>query len=173
MSTQHTVIETPIGPLTLVGQDSAALVGVYMDQHRHAPDAARHGVRADNDPLLEQAADQLHAYFAGRLREFDLPIRFNGTQFQQQVWTALSAIPYGQTWSYGQLARHLGKPGASRAVGLANGRNPVSIVVPCHRVIGSDGSLTGYGGGMARKEWLLRVESSRVVYELVTVSLPV
>jgi methylated-DNA-[protein]-cysteine S-methyltransferase len=101
---------------------------------------------------------QLNEYFNGGRREFDLPLYFEGTTFQRRVWQELTEIPYGETWSYGQLARRIGKPSASRAVGLANGRNPISILVPCHRVIGADGSLTGYGGGLERKRWLLAHE---------------
>jgi methylated-DNA-[protein]-cysteine S-methyltransferase len=109
-------------------------------------------------PLLSAAVRQLTEYFAGTRREFDLPLRLQGTTFQTRVWRELSEIPYGQTWSYGQLAHRIEKPSASRAVGLANGRNPISILVPCHRVIGADGSLTGYGGGLERKRWLLAHE---------------
>lgn len=102
---------------------------------------------------------QLTAYFAGELTSFDLPVRLEGTEFQRSVWEQLVRIPYGQTWSYGELAAKLGKPNASRAVGLANGKNPVGIIVPCHRVIGSSGSMTGYGGGIDRKVRLLAFES--------------
>ena len=104
---------------------------------------------------------QLEAYFAGELTEFDIVLDLEGTEFQKRVWAELLTIPYGQTRSYGEMARNLGKPGASRAVGLANGRNPVSIIVPCHRVIGADGSLTGYGGGLDRKTHLLDLEQRR------------
>ncbi|MBO0838982.1 MAG: methylated-DNA--[protein]-cysteine S-methyltransferase, partial [Actinobacteria bacterium] len=102
---------------------------------------------------------QLDAYFAGELTEFSLPLAPAGTQFQRQVWAALQQIPYGQTWSYGQLAEKIGNPAAVRAVGLANGRNPIAVVIPCHRVIGADGSLTGYGGGLDRKRFLLDLEA--------------
>jgi methylated-DNA-[protein]-cysteine S-methyltransferase len=107
---------------------------------------------------LGEAVRQLSEYFAGTRRTFHLPLRLQGTEFQQRVWRELTEIPYGETWSYGQLARRIGNPNASRAVGLANGRNPISILVPCHRVIGADGSLTGYGGGLERKQWLLAHE---------------
>src|ERR1700690_2867719 len=130
-----------------------------------ARDAERHIERsvtgAAEDPSatpLPLAARQLAEYFAGARRVFDLPLALHGTPFQQRVWRALTEIPYGETWSYGQLAKRIGNPKASRAVGLANGSNPISILVPCHRVIGADGSLTGYGGGMERKQWLLRHE---------------
>ena len=112
---------------------------------------------ANANPLPE-AVRQLRDYFAGSRREFDLPLRLAGTDFQRRVWGGLTEIRYGETWSYGQLAKRIGNPKASRAVGLANGRNPISILVPCHRVIGADGSLTGYGGGLERKRWLLAHE---------------
>lgn len=155
----HTVVDSPIDPLTLV-TDGTALTGVYMQTHRHAV-PAQWGPRVDLDdapPVLREAAGQLAEYFAGRRTGFGLPLAPAGTDFQQRVWRALTDIPYGRTATYGELARALGAPGASRAVGLANGRNPISIVVPCHRVIGSDGSLTGYGGGVERKQHLLTLE---------------
>lgn len=111
-------------------------------------------------PLLAAACRQLHEYFAGQRQQFTLPLAPQGTKFQQTVWQALRTIPYGQTWSYGQLARQIGKPGASRAVGAANGRNPIPIIIPCHRVIGADGSLTGFGGGLPTKIALLQLEAS-------------
>lgn len=155
----NAVIESPIGPLTLVAQDGR-LVGLYMEVARHRPDAATLGLPAgtDDDPVLAAAAVQLRAYFAGELISFDLPLELAGTGFQRSVWAGLQAIPYGETTSYGELARRVGQPSAARAVGLANGRNPVSIVVPCHRVVGADGSLTGYGGGLDRKRFLLGLE---------------
>jgi methylated-DNA-[protein]-cysteine S-methyltransferase len=155
----HTVIGSPIGPLTLIAQDGR-LAGVHMQITRYEPDAGALGaaVACESDPVLAAAASQLDAYFRGELTSFDLPLSLEGTQFQRCVWMALQSIPYGQTISYGELARRIGQPSASRAVGLANGRNPVAIVVPCHRVIGADGSLTGYGGGMDRKRFLLALE---------------
>ena len=108
-----------------------------------------------DDTVLPALQEQLAAYFARDLKEFDVQLAVSGTPFQQRVWAALATIPYGETWSYRELAEAVGNPKAVRAVGLANGRNPVSIVVPCHRVIGADGSLTGYGGGLERKSWLL------------------
>jgi methylated-DNA-[protein]-cysteine S-methyltransferase len=151
-----TSIDSPIGELTLTAVDGM-LSGVYMHDHRHAPQLPP-DCRRDYDGFKEVIA-QLEAYFAGELTEFELPLRMaGGTDFQQRVWSALRDIPYGDTISYGELARRVGSPGSSRAVGLANGRNPLSIVVPCHRVIGSDGSLTGYGGGLDRKVWLLEHE---------------
>jgi methylated-DNA-[protein]-cysteine S-methyltransferase len=149
---------SPVGPLTLVAA-GGALAGLYMTEHRHQPGPAAFGVPGDpaGEPFAA-AARQLGAYFAGELTEFDLELEPGGSPFQRKVWMALRAIPYGQTVTYGQLAAIIGAPGSSRAVGLANGKNPISIVVPCHRVIGSDGSLTGYGGGLPRKRFLLDLE---------------
>ncbi|MFD5875562.1 methylated-DNA--[protein]-cysteine S-methyltransferase [Streptomyces sp. NPDC060322] len=152
---QHTVIDSPYGDLTLVATDGV-LSGLYMTGQRHRPAEEAFGV-PDPGPFRE-AARQLDAYFAGGLKEFDLPLRLEGTPFQRGVWAELVRIPYGETRSYGELADRLGKPGASRAVGLANGRNPVGIIVPCHRVVGASGSLTGYGGGLDRKQRLLAFE---------------
>lgn len=155
---RHQVIESPIGPLTLVG-DASTLCAVYLTAHRPAPGPERFGPRDPDHPLLALAAAQLAEYFAGRRTVFEIPLDTAcGTPFQRRVWAALREIPYGATWSYGELARHIGQPTASRAVGLANGRNPISIIVPCHRVIGSTGSLTGYGGGLDRKQHLLALE---------------
>ncbi len=154
----HTVIDSPIGPLTLVADDGA-LAGLYMDTQRHLPDGSTRG-RVD-DTALPALREQLTAYFSGALLEFDVPVAMSGTPFQLRVWEGLRRIPYGVTWSYGRLATELGQPGASRAVGLANGRNRVGIVVPCHRVVGSTGGLTGYGGGLARKQFLLDLEAGR------------
>ena len=155
----HTVIESPIGLLTLIAHDGR-LAGVLMETTRYDPDAHVRGeaVGPGDEPVLAAAAAQLDAYFAGELTTFDLPLVLNGTQFQRTVGAGLQDSPYGVTISYGELASRIGQPSASRAVGLANGRNPVSIVVPCHRVIGADGSLTGYGGGMPRKRFLLGLE---------------
>ena len=149
-----TVVDSPVGPLTLVARDGV-LAGLYLTDHRHVPalDLPR------DDRVLPAAKEQLSAYFSGELRAFDLPLAVGGTIFQQSVWQALSRIPYGDTWSYRRLAEEVGNVKAVRAVGLANGRNPVSIVVPCHRVVGADGSLTGYGGGLPAKQWLLSHES--------------
>jgi methylated-DNA-[protein]-cysteine S-methyltransferase len=151
----HAIVDSPVGPLTLVA-DGGDLAGLYMDDQRHLPDPARHGDR--DDDTLPAVREQLAAYFAGELTRFDVPLAMHGTPFQRRVWQALQEIPYGRTWSYGQLADHIGQPGASRAVGLANGRNPIGIVVPCHRVVGSTGKLVGYGGGLARKQLLLDLE---------------
>ncbi|MEU3292809.1 methylated-DNA--[protein]-cysteine S-methyltransferase [Streptomyces longwoodensis] len=151
----HTVIDSPYGPLTLVADDGV-LCGLYMTDQRHRPPEESFGP-PDHTPFAE-AEEQLEAYFAGELTEFTLELRLHGTPFQRGVWSALRAIPYGETRTYGQLAALLGQPTASRAVGLANGRNPVGIVVPCHRVVGANGDLTGYGGGLHRKRRLLDFE---------------
>ena len=151
----HTVMDSPVGPLTLVAA-AGALTGLYMDLQRHRPLQERFGER-DPTPLRE-VIRQLDEYFTGQRTEFDLPMTLAGTPFQRTVWAALREIPYGETMSYGHLAERIGRPGAARAVGLANGRNPIGIIVPCHRVVGATGSLTGYGGGLERKQYLLEFE---------------
>lgn len=153
------IVGSPIGRLMLLG-DGHALTGLWMiDAERHTT-RLRDGLTASPDSFREVEA-QLEAYFAGQLKEFTVPLAPSGTPFQMAVWTELTKIPYGSTTSYGDIARALGKrPVAARAVGLANGANPISVIVPCHRVIGSDGSLTGYGGGLDRKELLLRLEGA-------------
>ncbi|MFB9834840.1 methylated-DNA--[protein]-cysteine S-methyltransferase [Actinoallomurus acaciae] len=153
----HTVVDSPLGPLTLVATGDA-LTGLYMERQRYRPEPETFGDR-DDAPFAE-AARQLEEYFAGRRTRFDLPLAPVGTPFQRQVWEALRAIPYGRTVSYGQLADRLGRPAAARAVGLANGHNPIGIIVPCHRVVGANGDLTGYGGGLDRKRHLLDFERS-------------
>jgi methylated-DNA-[protein]-cysteine S-methyltransferase len=151
----HTVVDSPIGPLTLVAEDGE-LAGLYMDNQRHLPPVETFG---EPDPApLRLAVAQLEEYFAGRRTEFDLPLAMGGTPFQRSVWNALREIPYGETVSYRGLAEQIGRPTAIRAVGLANGKNPISIIVPCHRVIGTGGNLTGYGGGLGRKRHLLDFE---------------
>jgi methylated-DNA-[protein]-cysteine S-methyltransferase len=157
MTRTHTTVDSEIGELTLVAQDGA-LAGLYMEQHRHRPALEAFGERAPEEPLFGRVEVQLKQYFARERREFDLPLVFHGTPFQCRVWTELSEIAYGDTITYGQLAERLGQPTASRAVGLANGKNPISLIVPCHRVVGSTGSLTGYGGGLHRKRHLLDFE---------------
>ena len=151
----YAIIDSPIGELTVVERDGA-LVGLYMTQHKPAPDPGTFGERVAS--VLPGVEDQLREYFSGTRTAFDLPLAPRGTEFQELVWAALRTIPYGETWTYGQLAEAIGRPGAARAVGLANGRNPISIVVPCHRVVGSSGKLTGYAGGVERKEYLLALE---------------
>jgi methylated-DNA-[protein]-cysteine S-methyltransferase len=151
----YTTVESPIGELLLLG-DGEVLHGLYMQASRK-PVRIRPAWQRD-DAAFADAREQLAEYFAGERTSFDLPMQLEGSAFQRTVWHALTRIPYGQTISYGELARRVGRPAASRAVGLANGRNPISIVVPCHRVIGSSGALTGYGGGIERKRWLLAHE---------------
>lgn len=153
--TKATSIDSPIGRLTLTSR-RRRLTGVYMDGQAHPP-AGTDGWEPDGSDL-EEAVEQLGAYFAGTLRSFDLALEPEGTEFQRAVWEGLRAIPYAETISYAELARRIGRPRAFRAVGLANGRNPLAVVVPCHRVIGANGTLVGYGGGLDRKRWLLEHE---------------
>ncbi len=157
-TTTTTTMASPVGSLTLTAVDGK-LTRLHMDGQRHAPDASPSWER--DDAGLAGVVEQLEAYFAGSRQDFDVPLALAGTAFQQEVWAGLLEIPYGETVSYGELARRVGRPGASRAVGLANGRNPVAIIVPCHRVIGANGTLTGYGGGLDRKTWLLDHERTR------------
>ncbi len=150
-------IDSPIGRLTLTS-DGTALTGLYMGSPSKPPPRTADWVMDPTAAPLPEAVRQLREYFAGERRAFDLPLCLSGTDFQKLVWRQLTAIPFGETWSYGQLAKSLGNPSACRAVGLANGKNPIAIIVPCHRVIGADGTLTGFGGGLPRKEWLLTHE---------------
>ena len=143
------VIATPVGAL-LIREEDGAVCAVGFTQEAPRPPCT---------DLLTEAARQLNAYFDGTLTDFDLPIRLEGTDFRLRCWQALQTIPYGETISYGEQARRIGSPKAVRAVGGANHRNPISIIVPCHRVVGADGALTGYGGGMDKKAWLLAHES--------------
>jgi methylated-DNA-[protein]-cysteine S-methyltransferase len=155
----HAVVGSPVGPLTLVAAGGAR-AGLYMTEQRHLPPSEIFG-EPEEDPHVgpfAAAAEQLRQYFAGERTAFDLELTMDGTAFQRRVWAALQRIPYGQTISYGQLADRIGQPSASRAVGLANGKNPIGIIVPCHRVVGADGGLTGYGGGIGRKRYLLAHE---------------
>ncbi len=154
MSRTHTVVPSPIGPLTVV-QEDGALVRLAMSPPGRFVDAEI-GERSDEG--FDDVVRQLGEYFAGERTAFDLPLRPVGSDFELAVWEQLTRIPYGETRSYGHVARALGDPGAAQAVGAANGRNPLSIVVPCHRVIGADGSLVGYGGGLQRKRFLLDLE---------------
>ncbi|MDA0563400.1 methylated-DNA--[protein]-cysteine S-methyltransferase [Streptomonospora sp. S1-112] len=156
----HTVVDSPLGPLTLVAE-GVALAGLYMAGQRHRPPQESFGPRREG--LLAPVAAWLEDYFAGRRPAFTAPLALAGTDFQRAVWRALLAIPYGATRTYAQLAADVGRPAAVRAVGAANGRNPVGIVVPCHRVVGSDGDLTGYGGGLESKRFLLELEGAPAV----------
>ncbi|GLZ80338.1 methylated-DNA--protein-cysteine methyltransferase [Actinorhabdospora filicis] len=144
-----------MGTLTMVA-DGSSLIGLYMEEQRHRPDQSVFGHYEDEG--FEDVKEQLAQYFAGERVSFDLDLGLRGTEFQVRVWHELLTIPSGATRTYGELAADLGNPKASRAVGLANGKNPISIIVPCHRVVGSTGDLTGYGGGLARKRWLLDFE---------------
>lgn len=155
-SVRYRTMESPVGLLTLAGVGNR-LSHLRMVDQTYEPDRA--GWEPDQS-AFDEAARQLELYFAGELQTFDLELNMVGTPFQRRVWEALLTIPYGQTRSYGEIAKHIGAPGASRAVGLANGHNPIGIIVPCHRVIGANGKMTGYGGGIDRKKLLLGLEKS-------------
>jgi methylated-DNA-[protein]-cysteine S-methyltransferase len=155
----YTQIESPVGPLLLVADEAGLRQILFVNgRHQARPEASW---KEDGAPL-EKTISQLRSYFAGEREEFDLTLAPEGTPFQQEVWKRLCAIPYGETISYGELAKQIGNPQASRAVGLANGSNPIPIVIPCHRVIGSNGKLTGYGGGLPIKEKLLALERKQL-----------
>jgi len=153
----YTELDSPTGTLTLVASERA-LVDVWWDLGEELPSGLREAVRNDSHPILLQTARQLQEYFDGARQQFDVPLDPRGTDFQKKVWMALRQIPFGQTRSYGQIARQIGTPSASRAVGAANGKNPIPIIVPCHRVIGANGTLTGFGGGLENKALLLKLE---------------
>lgn len=165
-STRFTRVSSPLGALLLVGDDvdggGVALRGIYFDGAAHSTKAIPPGAREDAGAFAH-VIEQLDAYFEGERTSFDLPLAPQGTTFQREVWRALAAIPYGETTTYAAIATAIGKPRAVRAVGAANGRNPLSIVVPCHRVIGRDGTLTGYAGGIANKRALLALEAKRAI----------
>lgn len=150
-------IESPVGPLAIAA-DETGLRHIEFHENRHPAD--RSDWRGGDNAILQATERQLNDYFAGTRRSFDLPLAPVGTAFQRSVWQALAEIPYGQTISYATLARRLGNPDATRAVGAANGRNPLPIVLPCHRVVGADGGLTGFGGGLPTKDFLLRLEGA-------------
>lgn len=157
MSTYYGFTDSPLARLLLVGSEDGALTGLYLagsdsDIARHPPEEPGW---APDDGRLDDARKQLDEYFSGTRKEFDLVTRPRGSEFQRAVWSEMEDIPFGQTATYGQLARRIGRPQASRAIGAASGQNPISIVVPCHRVVGGDGKLTGYGWGLDRKRWLL------------------
>lgn len=158
---RHATMDSPLGDMVLVA-DGDALVGAYFAGQRYMPAAERMGaaVPAAADPVLDRAAAQLGEYFAGARTAFDVPVRPAGSPFATRVWDALRAIPFGHTTTYGEIARALGRPGGAQGVGQAVGHNPVSVIIPCHRVLGADGSLTGYAGGLARKERLLGIEGA-------------
>lgn len=155
MPVTHTTVDSPVGELTVVAEDGR-LTGVYYPHHWYRPDPATFGDRAEAG--FEEVAQQLVDYFAGRRERFDLPVNARGDEFQCRVWELIDRIPYGQTRTYGDLARELGKGTLAKDVGAAVGRNPLCVIVPCHRVVGKDGKLTGYAGGLARKRFLLQLE---------------
>ena len=159
MATCYQWTESPVGRLLLVA-DEGGLRELLFERGRTSP--AIDASWKNNDRFLREAIRQLRAFFAGERQHFDLELNPQGTGFQQRVWRALQEIPFGETISYRELARRLGNPAASRAVGLANGSNPIAIIIPCHRVIGSNGTLTGYGGGLENKRWLLDFERSQL-----------
>jgi methylated-DNA-[protein]-cysteine S-methyltransferase len=163
MFISHTIIESPLGELTLVATDGM-LSGLYFSAHRRLPNAATFGPRVHTG--FEPVVDQLGEYFAGQRTQFDVPLSPRGSPFQLQVWNLLRTIPYGETRSYGHLARALGNPALAREVGGANARNPLSIIVPCHRVVGADGQLVGYAGGLERKQYLLDLEANATCAQL-------
>jgi methylated-DNA-[protein]-cysteine S-methyltransferase len=151
-------IDSPVGTLKLVARHDALVAVVWRD-HAAGQVPVADAMESSSDPVLEETARQLGEYFGGERRQFELPLEFLGTEFQRRAWQALQSIPYGETRSYADMARQIGHPKAVRAVGAANGRNPISIIVPCHRVIGSSGALTGFGGGLDAKAYLLALEA--------------
>ena len=158
MTTFYTTFASPVGPLLLVS-DGASLTGLHTDNDKHRPAIQADWVRDDSAVPFARTIAQLRAYFDGSLTGFDLPLAPQGTELQMRVWRELRNIPFGETISYAELARRIGRPTATRAVGHSNARNPISIIVPCHRVIGADKSLTGYAGGLERKRMLLAHEA--------------
>lgn len=159
MPIYYSIVESPLDALLLTS-DGVALTGVHMAEYRDEPVRPAPGwLQRDELPVLAQARAELRTFFAGTRAAFSVPVRLAGTEFQRRVWAELTRIPYGTTISYGELARRIGQPSAVRAVGAANGRNPVAIIVPCHRVIGAGGALVGFGGGLDRKRILLALES--------------
>jgi methylated-DNA-[protein]-cysteine S-methyltransferase len=157
MTTFYTTFDSPVGPLLLMS-DGTSLTGLHTDNDKHRPAIRSEWIHDDGTTPFAQTIAQLQAYFDGGLTDFELPLAPQGTEFQMKVWRELCNIPFGETISYGELARRIGRPSASRAVGHSNARNPISIIVPCQRVIGSDQSLTGYAGGLDRKRALLEHE---------------
>ena len=160
MTLAHTLFPSPVGDLTLVASDTGLVAILWQDDDPARVRLAAREVRTDH-PILAMAQAQLTDYFAGARRAFTVPLDVRGTPFQQMIWAALRDIPFGETRSYGDIARAVGRPTASRAVGAANGRNPLSIIAPCHRVVGANGALTGFAGGVETKRWLLDFEQSR------------
>jgi methylated-DNA-[protein]-cysteine S-methyltransferase len=169
MVATHTTVDSPIGELTLVAEHGR-LIGLYFPHHWYKPDPARLGTR--DDAGFDEAKRQLAEYFTGERRRFDLPLDARGDAFQRRVWTLIERIPYGKTTTYGDLARELGDPALAKDVGAAVGRNPLCVLVPCHRVVGNHGQLTGYAGGLRRKRYLLDLETSTMAGSADT-SLPI
>lgn len=161
-ATAHRAIESPIGILHLFANEEG-LTGLFMNIHREKPLNLDDSLSTEN-PFIDQAEQELKEYFAGQRRDFSVPVKPHGTAFQVTVWQELLNIPFGHTISYGELAKRLGDPLKTRAVGTANGQNPISIIIPCHRVIGANGHLTGYGGGIENKRWLLDHESEDTLF---------
>jgi len=159
MNVRH--LDSPIGELTLVASDAGLTHVLFPGDEPVDVGLPADLPQRDDDPTLEQAAAQLGEYFAGDRREFDVPLDLQGTEFQVEAWRALAGVPYGETRSYGEQAEAIGRPGAFRAVGAANGRNPVPVILPCHRIVGADGSLTGFAGGLDMKRWLLNHEQDQ------------
>ncbi|HAL66429.1 MAG TPA: cysteine methyltransferase [Pseudomonas sp.] len=162
MPSLYTLMPSPVGTLTLVSQDQR-LIAVLWEQERENRVRLGPLQRDDRCPVLIETAHQLSEYFAGKRQRFDMALAFTGTAFQRQVWDALLSIPFGETRTYGQIAQQIGNPSAVRAVGAANGRNPISIIAPCHRVIGASGGLTGFAGGLAAKQLLLALEGRQTL----------
>ena len=154
----YSIVQSPVGDLTLVA-DNGALTGVYFAGRDRIPGASKRWTRDARHPVLREAAKQLREYFAGKRKSFSLPLRLAGTDFQRRVWREIARIPYGETVSYSALAERAGAPLAVRAAGTSTGRNPAAIVVPCHRVMGKNGDLCGFGGGLERKRYLLKLEN--------------
>jgi methylated-DNA-[protein]-cysteine S-methyltransferase len=165
MTYVYKIISTPLGQLKLVASDRGLAAVLWENDD---PRRVRLGplVEDPNNKILKEAEKELHAYFEGKLTKFTVPLDFKGTDFQKNVWTALLTIPFGETRSYAEIARQIGKPGASRAVGAANGRNPISIIAPCHRVLGSNGRLTGFAAGLEAKDELLKLEGRDPLFGL-------
>ena len=165
MTAFYAFYESPLGQILLTATGTA-LTGLHFVGEKYYPSIASEWQRDTNVIAIKSAITQLDEYFSGKRKSFDLPLEPEGTEFQRQVWNALTKLRFGETATYAQLAQRIGNPKAVRAVGAANGRNPISIVIPCHRVVGADGSLTGYAGGLARKEALLRMESAGQTFQL-------
>ncbi|HET8763709.1 MAG TPA: methylated-DNA--[protein]-cysteine S-methyltransferase [Rhodanobacter sp.] len=159
MGLAYLPVATPLGTFVVAARDEAVAGGWFEGQKYFPAISAEAGWREASTPVLDEARRELDAYFAGRLTRFEVPLAPDGTEFQRKVWTALCAVPFGETTTYAALAQAIGRPGAFHPVGAAVGRNPMSLFVPCHRALGSDGSLTGYAGGLTRKRWLLDHES--------------